>query len=272
MRGDVLADAGEPRVTVYHKADGLVGQLAAQAVHEEISAECNVVFEGFLVQRQRVYDLTVTDLDDSFPRTFSVNQGVAAFEVDVGRFQRAQFGYSHSSGEQQLNDGNVPDATAELIVGLGCRLLRIHSVQKRLDRMERDCLWQEFCLPETDVKFCERIFSQQFPVFQMMEECFQARDLAPDGLGLVLSVQSGDKVVHDALSEAVLSAGAESRILIQVDPVGLQSFVVQTLAVRAVLDIFCDIPAQTFHLDCPSFFNKYGCHPADCLSERILIK
>ena len=28
VRGDVLVDAGEPRVTVYHKADGLVGEFA----------------------------------------------------------------------------------------------------------------------------------------------------------------------------------------------------------------------------------------------------
>ena len=125
VRGDVLVDTGELRVTVYHKADGLVGQLAVQTVHEKISAECNVVFEGFLVQCQRVDDLMVADLDDSFPRALSVNQDVAALEVDVGRLQRAQLGYSHSGGEQQLDDGDVPDATAKLIVGFGRRLLRI---------------------------------------------------------------------------------------------------------------------------------------------------
>lgn len=138
--------------------------------------------------------------------------------------------------------------------------------------MERDCLWQELCLSETDVKLCERVFGQQFPVFQVMEECFQARDLAPDGLGLIASVQSGDKVVHDALPKAVFSAGAKDRILIQVDSVGFQGLGIQSLAVCAIFDIVCDISAQTFHCDCPSFFNKYGCHPADCLSESALAK
>ena len=46
----------------------------------------------------------------------------------------------------------------------------------------------------------------------------------------------------------------------------------KTLAVRAVLDIVRDISAQSFHCDCPSSLNKYGCHPMDCLSESILIK
>ena len=73
VRGDVLADAGEPRVTVYHKADGLVGQLAAQAVHEEISAGRNVIFEGFLIQRQHVDDFSVADLDNPFSCAFSIN-------------------------------------------------------------------------------------------------------------------------------------------------------------------------------------------------------
>ena len=243
MRGDVLVDVGELRVTVYHKADRLVGQLAAQAVHEKISADRDVVFEGFLVQRQRVDDLTVANLDDSFPRSFSVDQDVAAFEVDVGWLQRAQLGYSHSGGEQQLNDGNVSDAAAKLIVGLGCRLLRIHSGQERSDRMERDCLGQELRLSETDVKLRERILGQQFPVFQVMKECFQARDFSPDGLWLVAPVQFGDKVVHGALSEAVLSAGAKSRILIQVDSVGFQGLRIQSLAVCAIFDIVCDISA-----------------------------
>ena len=108
-----------------------------------------------------------------------------------------------------------------------------------------------------------------------MKECFQARNLAPDGLGLIAPVQSGDKVVHGTLSEAVLSSGAKSRILIQVDPIGFQGLGIQPLAVCAVLDIFRDIFVQTFHLNCPSFFkflNKYGYHPADCLSESNLIE
>lgn len=76
-----------------------------------------------------------------------------------------------------------------------------------------------------------------------MKECFQARDFSPDGLGLIAPVQSGDKVVHGALSEALFSAGAKSRILIQVDPVGFQGLGIQSLAVCAIFDIVCDISA-----------------------------
>ena len=250
VRGDVLADAGTLRVMVYHKADGLVGQLAAQAVHKKISADLNVIPERLPVQRQRGDDFPITDLDDPFLGALSINQNVAALKVDVGQLQRAQLGNPHPGGEQQLYDGNIPDAAAELVAGFRPRLLRIQFGQKRPYGMKRNCLRQKLCLPEADVQPCERIFSQKLPVLQMAEERFQACNLAPDRLWLELPVQAGDKIIHGSSAEAAGASGAERSVLIQVDSVGLQRLGIQTLPVLAVFDVLCDMVVQNVHGSC----------------------
>lgn len=79
----MLLKPGNVSIMINHETDRLVREFVFKFIYEEIMAAGNLFLKSILIQGKGRNYLWISNLQDSFPGTFSINQYGIIFQIDI---------------------------------------------------------------------------------------------------------------------------------------------------------------------------------------------
>ena len=80
----MLLKPGNVSIVINHETDRLVREFVFKFIYEEIMAAGNLFLKSILIQGKGRNYLWISNLQDSFPGAFSLNQYGIIFQIDIG--------------------------------------------------------------------------------------------------------------------------------------------------------------------------------------------
>jgi hypothetical protein len=241
--GDVAGDTGLGGVAAEHGADRLLREAAAKAVVEKVavfgflvrSAEESVVAEGSQGPEG------IGQLEDALARSLAQDANAAPAEVHVFEAKVADLGDAGAGGEEDLEDGDVPDQRAETerVSGLARLLRAVEMAEEALEIGQRNGARQALGFLDPNVHLPKGVDGDRVLSLQEVEERLKRGDLALDAfLGQraeeALDVAPERGLIDGLEGECGSSGGQMIDELPEIDGIGLEGLRTEVLFVAAV--------------------------------------
>ena|SRR5918999_4245644 len=239
--GDPSPNSRPYRISGQSRPYRLFGKSASKPVMEEVAIAVDLLDPKCAVVLDGCKRFLLTELEDSLPSSFAKNPHPSSAQVHIFIRQVAHLRNPSPSGEEGLQNGNVPHERA-VGVGAGVRvvLLEVIEIFEETPKVgQGDGAGKATGLFDPYVHLAEGVDGYQVLPLEEVEEGFQSRHLALDALLLegaeeALDVGAESGFVHRGEGGDLQVGGEVFGELAEIDRVGFEGLGAEVLLVAAV--------------------------------------